>query len=586
VPATRCFLALLGAIVVGLPLGSALITAIGRRVPPGALSTRPFAHGLRASAEKAAEAAPTSDGGKSASLSKSQGSFLSRWWRVIAGGATVAVGFLMPFAVVIAVGMAAGLGFASSRLLRRQGKKKMFSFLGKVSDEETADFFSKLPQALEGVNAAIEVDKKTKPWDVVSASVALFDYTNTRPPYSEVREAYAEALKVPEGDLPQVPTSWYTLSEELWPFAEAAYNGAEAVEEACTKLGFYVIFLDAKERPGNPMHFLCYHPEKKVAVLAIRGTQTAADIVTDVVHSVEEVPGTGGETAFWAHSGMLAAARNVVERATPVLRDFCIPQGYRLLLTGHSLGAGTAALATRLFMEAADMGTEDTVKGTCVKWPQPISVQCVCFAPPPILDPTCAVSLGEAMPDGDGTPRILSIVYNADMVPRAGMHNLRLLARIFEEVQEAIASKKGEEKRRATQTAFFKGLDLGSAGEGLMDSMGLGKKDLYVPGKVVVLHPIPNVPGKKQAQKPEDVPSPVRAIQGDGKLPELRYLELAPPMITDHLPEAYAAALEEWRKSLEEAGEVTKKPTEKAEEPKKEASGEAGKGKEEEEPSE
>jgi pimeloyl-ACP methyl ester carboxylesterase len=66
---------------------------------------------------------------------------------------------------------------------------------------------------------------------------------------------------------------------------------------------------------------------------------------------------------------MAEAARFVVNRTEPLLRELFLPQGYQVHLVGHSLAGGTATLAAALLR--FEMG---------------INATCTVFAPPPTLD--------------------------------------------------------------------------------------------------------------------------------------------------------------------------------------------------------
>ena len=87
-------------------------------------------------------------------------------------------------------------------------------------------------------------------------------------------------------------------------------------------------------RPG---YFIAYHEESKRAVVAIKGTSTVGDILTDILHTPQKLPGGG-----FAHGGMFDASRFVLKRVGPIVRDLL--HEYSVTIVGHSLGAGAAAL--------------------------------------------------------------------------------------------------------------------------------------------------------------------------------------------------------------------------------------------------
>ena len=67
------------------------------------------------------------------------------------------------------------------------------------------------------------------------------------------------------------------------------------------------------------------------------------------------------------------ASQKVTKLARPwVIAALETHTGYRLLVTGHSLGAGTAVMATLLWLNDAELRSK---------------LECVAFAPPPIFRP-------------------------------------------------------------------------------------------------------------------------------------------------------------------------------------------------------
>ena len=84
-------------------------------------------------------------------------------------------------------------------------------------------------------------------------------------------------------------------------------------------------------------------------LMVIGGTQSLADIRTDLEASLEDVhlpslDANGGADTFRAHAGILEAARKLLDpeisplfsKLNTVLEEHA---GYKLVLTGHSLGA-------------------------------------------------------------------------------------------------------------------------------------------------------------------------------------------------------------------------------------------------------
>ena len=97
---------------------------------------------------------------------------------------------------------------------------------------------------------------------------------------------------------------------------------------------------------NNTIHevpfFVAVDHESKNIIVAIRGTQSLADIVTDML--IEPVMILWGyPETFKAHKGMLAAANYVHTKLCRIgALDYAIENwpGYGIAVCGHSLGAG------------------------------------------------------------------------------------------------------------------------------------------------------------------------------------------------------------------------------------------------------
>ena len=102
--------------------------------------------------------------------------------------------------------------------------------------------------------------------------------------------------------------------------------------------------------------YIAFDHEKKTIVVAVRGTFSLSDVVTDLISYTEPIlmPGTTGGKAHYAHKGIYKSAKWVKERlyADGLLdRAFALEPGYNLITTGHSLGGGCAALLGLLLKE-------------------------------------------------------------------------------------------------------------------------------------------------------------------------------------------------------------------------------------------
>ncbi|CAM9792062.1 unnamed protein product, partial [Phaeothamnion confervicola] len=141
-------------------------------------------------------------------------------------------------------------------------------------------------------------------------------------------------------------------------------------------------------------YFISVEPITRSVVLAIRGTMLLSDVIADLV--AETRPFLGGKS----HAGVMRAAEQLYDK----LRDRLAAEmakrlGFRLVLTGHSLGAGVAVLMTGLLArDRAALGLRCEVK-------------CFAYAPPPVFAPL------DAFPT-EASANIVCVVHRADCVPR------------------------------------------------------------------------------------------------------------------------------------------------------------------------
>eukprot|EP00747_Dinoflagellata_sp_TGD_P030554 gnl/TRDRNA2_/TRDRNA2_134712_c0_seq2.p1 gnl/TRDRNA2_/TRDRNA2_134712_c0~~gnl/TRDRNA2_/TRDRNA2_134712_c0_seq2.p1 ORF type:complete len:542 (+),score=104.87 gnl/TRDRNA2_/TRDRNA2_134712_c0_seq2:95-1720(+) len=151
-----------------------------------------------------------------------------------------------------------------------------------------------------------------------------------------------------------------------------------------------------------PGHFVAIDKAKQQVVLGVRGTTTSSDAITDAVGAATPFPGLSGVEA---HQAMLAAAQQVLQKTrSTVEMALAANKGFGLLVTGHSLGAGTAILCALLLATTPP--------------PSKPKLRCFAYAPPPVLS-TRSLS--------NSTVKALDVIAIAnrnDVVPRASLGNI------------------------------------------------------------------------------------------------------------------------------------------------------------------
>ncbi|XP_037546619.1 diacylglycerol lipase-beta [Nematolebias whitei] len=165
--------------------------------------------------------------------------------------------------------------------------------------------------------------------------------------------------------------------------------------------------------------YVCFHNQiyeipffvaldhKMAAVLvAVRGTLSLKDALTDLSADCENLLVEGVTGACYAHKGMCQAASYIYKK---LVNDGILNQAfsdapeYNLVITGHSLGAGTAALLAILLRSSFP------------------TLQCYSFSPPGGL-------LSKALADYT-KDFVVSVVLGKDLVPRLSIHNMEILKR-------------------------------------------------------------------------------------------------------------------------------------------------------------
>lgn len=148
-----------------------------------------------------------------------------------------------------------------------------------------------------------------------------------------------------------------------------------------------------------PRHFVARDDDREAFVVAIRGTNSISDLITDLL--CENEPFAGG----YAHSGMKAAADLLFGTLQPVLLAALESRpSYTIVVTGHSLGAGVAILLTKMLL----MGGFENVK-------------CFAIAPCPVFGPLHAV-------DSDWSSALHCFVHCDDLVARLCLSSAKNLA--------------------------------------------------------------------------------------------------------------------------------------------------------------
>ena len=195
----------------------------------------------------------------------------------------------------------------------------------------------------------------------------------------------------------------------------------------------YTWFTDDYDADHCPKFAVLVDRENERVVLAIRGTQSLNDAIIDAI--CDEEPFLDG----FAHKGILRGAKRVLSLGLPVVKEALKANpGYKLLVTGHSLGAGTSELVTLELM----LGSEHSL-------PRGTEVECVALAPPPIYRPA---DQNKALPKR--VREGIDIYINGqDCVPRMSLATLMKvisMARAVDEIEMTALEQVSERQRSFT----------------------------------------------------------------------------------------------------------------------------------------
>jgi hypothetical protein len=142
-----------------------------------------------------------------------------------------------------------------------------------------------------------------------------------------------------------------------------------------------------------------------------------------------------GDYHIRCHEGMLLSAQRLCRRIQALIKTWAVDAGYRIILSGHSLGAGVATLA-----------------GFIIRSQHPLiedRLHVYAFAPPPVLDHDSALA---------SAPFVTSFVHNADLIPRCSLFNLAILLRGLKHIHELLVERGMNPTGPKTTAAFVKHL--------------------------------------------------------------------------------------------------------------------------------
>jgi len=276
-------------------------------------------------------------------------------------------------------------------------------------------------------------------------------------------------------------------------------------------------------RPGRVAYYIAVSPTRKQVVIGFRGTSSFGDLVTDCCgnaiplmeddsdkgrvevtaaeplivtagsndHAMEIISGherivleahdEEGDNFIRCHEGILMSARNVIDEIEALLLPL-VECNYKVVLCGHSLGAGTAIISATLLR---------------TKYPKlftnPEMMHAFAFGAPPVLDHDSAIA---------ARGYCTTIINNADLISRLNLSNLAVSLACLREIQNKLVENDMNPTEPCYLVSFLNKIAEGTGGTPLMtlselneiiseahDNLELRKPEhLFVPGRVLLVY--------------------------------------------------------------------------------------------------
>jgi hypothetical protein len=284
--------------------------------------------------------------------------------------------------------------------------------------------------------------------------------------------------------------------------------------------------------PGPDDEFLRHlvaidHAHKEV-VLAIRGTFSVQEIVVDIA-SYSRDGFCGGE----AHEGMATMAERLWQVVGPTIVDTLHDHpDFDLVVTGHSLGAGTASLLTILLKQQQlqqqrnqklPIGHDITTSNPPLL-PPSTALRCFAYASPPVFTPLQVIP--------QATQVITNFIHEYDVVPFLSVYSVRYLLASLKAIQSVSSELSWTQKLAIVGGSQPPPDDMIQA---VLNTPSLlpkrGAPRLQVPASQTIW--------LQQQSKGEYVP----AIYDSKDFPFI-HIRVNPNMVVDHFPARYEYALE------------------------------------------
>lgn len=322
----------------------------------------------------------------------------------------------------------------------------------------------------------------------------------------------------------------------------------------------HIVYTSCHDAVYETPFFVAVDHEKKKVVISIRGTLSPKDALTDLTGDSERLPVEEQQGTWLGHKGMVYSAEYIKKKLEQEMilsqafgRD--LNKGtmhYGLVIVGHSLGAGTAAILSFLLR------------------PQYPTLHCYSYSPPGGLLSEDAMEYSKEF--------VSSVVLGKDLVPRLGLSQLEGFRRHLLEVLQKSNKPKWriiaggtkcipkselplEDDDPQSQPAAPPSSRLWLHPSDLSIALS-ASTPLYPPGRII--HVVHNHPPETCCGQEEPTYS---ALWGDNKA--FNEVIISPAMLNEHMPhmvmEGLNKVLENYNKgktALLSAAKIMVSPTE------------------------
>ena len=246
--------------------------------------------------------------------------------------------------------------------------------------------------------------------------------------------------------------------DEWMDIADSSYNelpNKESIGNYVKNKGYHLIKHDQTVLPGYLSHYVAIHHTEKRAIISIKGTSTVEDLITDmcgsaVSHHLVDGPFVpDGPTTIRAHEGILLSSLRLTEELQPLIENLLLPQGYRITIVGHSLGAAGAALLAVLLRSRIPKLQQEQQQ----QQQQLYSLNVLAFGSPPVLDYTSAVACESF---------VTTIINNSDVIARCNAGPMLVLVEALTIINTKL-QQKPDEVSVATRRGRSQQLDIPAA---------------------------------------------------------------------------------------------------------------------------